>query len=178
GDYSDYPGGSGGLTYGFSTQPTNTGSGGGGTDAGYPASGGRGGGAIKLNVSGTTTIDGSITANGENGGVDSKNYCGGGGGSGGSIYIITGTLAGNGSITTNGGNGGSGVTYGAGGGGAGGRIAIEYTTIDATNPIGNNKIFAYGGSGYQYGGAGTIYTKQASAVNGDLLVDNNNNSGA
>ena len=80
---------------------------------------GEGGGSVRLNISGTLVIDGSVTANGGNGG-------GGiwGGSSGGSIYITAENLQGSGTIRANGGDTG----YQSGGGG-GGRIAIYFREI-------------------------------------------------
>ena len=153
-----YPGGS---SYGSITEPTNIGSGGGDRDG---IGGGAGGGAVKLTVSGTTTVTGTISANGGNATVDD------GGGSGGSIWIDTGTLVGAGTFTANGGNG---WTNPATGGGAGGRIAIYYTTDSSSITY-----QAYGGSPSEhYGGAGTLYEKPSSKTYGDLTVNNNNNSG-
>ncbi|MCK5565314.1 MAG: hypothetical protein KAJ07_08715, partial [Planctomycetes bacterium] len=83
GDGGDGNGGSGGGVYGSITEPTDLGSGGG--DYGM---GGAGGGAVKLTITGTTTIAGTISSNGGNGGDNA------GGGSGGSVYIITDTLDG------------------------------------------------------------------------------------
>lgn len=120
-----------GPTYGSATQPTALGSGGNAVS----------GGAIKLTVSGTLRVDGSITANG---GVD--NY---GGGSGGSIWLNNiGTLTGSGTISANGSTGNTS-------GGGGGRIAI-YTT--ANNFSGT--LTANGGGTAlvpHKGTAGTIY---------------------
>jgi len=161
---------SGGSSYGSLTTPTDLGSGGGNAQP-YDGPGGSGGGAIYLNVSETLTINGSITANGNNGGAHEGNSAAAGGGSGGSIYIITETLTGSGTITANGGNGGD-TSNRDGGGGAGGRIAIYYTTKTF-----NGNITAYGGWGGQYGGAGTIYLKSSTQTYGDLIIDNNGNSG-
>ncbi|MCK4946096.1 MAG: hypothetical protein KAS59_07525, partial [Alphaproteobacteria bacterium] len=167
GDGGNGNAGAGGISYGSLTSPTDLGSGG-----GEPSLGGVGGGAVKLTVAGTATINGLITANGANGGATSSGTDrGGGGGSGGSIWITAGTFTGSGSITANGGAGGN---YGyVGGGGGGGRIAVHYTT--------NNSSVTYqaygglvGGSTSRMGGAGTIYTKSASQSNGDLTIDNNN----
>ncbi|MCK5474021.1 MAG: hypothetical protein KAI53_01325, partial [Candidatus Aenigmarchaeota archaeon] len=164
------PGADGGLTYGNLTDPNDLGSGGGsaaccsGSGGSYGGvgggggcngacggpTGGSGGGIIRLNIFGTLTNNGSILANGANGGGGINSAAGGG--SGGTVYLYVGTLAGNGSITSNGGNGGSAqTTAGAGGGG---RIAIYYTVKTF-----NGAINAYGGSGNQNGGAGTIYLK-------------------
>ncbi|QQS58667.1 hypothetical protein IPN35_03630 [Candidatus Peregrinibacteria bacterium] len=160
---------SGGSTYGSATDPTAIGSSGG---SGYSAASGAGGGALKLVVSGTTTLNGTITANGGTGLIYTTAY-GGGGGSGGSISLTTDTLTGTGTLTANGGDGGS-ASY-DGGGGGGGRIAVLYATRTFTGTI-----TAIGGEGYsgQDGGAGTIYTKANSQTNGDLILDNAGRNGA
>ncbi|MCK4946014.1 MAG: hypothetical protein KAS59_07115, partial [Alphaproteobacteria bacterium] len=150
--------GAGGSAYGSITAPTDLGSGGGDRGGGYSTYGGAGGGAVKLTISGTSTISGVITANGGNGSTYS------GGGSGGSVYITTGILAGAGTIITSGGIGNSSA-----GGGGGGRIAVHYTTDSSSVTY-----QAYGGSPVsRQGGAGTIYTKDTDVANGDLLIDNN-----
>ncbi|HTK04300.1 MAG TPA: fibronectin type III domain-containing protein [Candidatus Eisenbacteria bacterium] len=163
-------GAAGGATYGSVTNPTDIGSGG-----GNAGSSGNGGGALKLVVSGTLTINGTINANGNNSSTGNS-----AGGSGGSVWIDAGTLAGTGTITSTGGNG---TSAGAGGSGAGGgRIAIFYAS---GSPSYTMQAFGgtpgSGGSAFG-GGAGTIYLKSAAQANGDLLVDNNNmsttNSGA
>jgi len=74
-----------------------------------------GGGAVKLVVSGTLTVNGTISANSSFTWAQSS-------GSGGSIWIDCGALAGTSTITANSYNTGSG--YGSGGG----RIAIYYHT--------------------------------------------------
>ncbi|MCK5711806.1 MAG: hypothetical protein KAI25_03735, partial [Hyphomicrobiaceae bacterium] len=91
-----YSSGTGGPSYGSITEPSNIGSGGGNPHA---STGGFGGGAVKLAVTGITTIAGSVNADGKN----SPNK--GGAGSGGSVWIETGTLLGAGAITANGGAG-------------------------------------------------------------------------
>ena len=73
-----------------------------------------GGGAVKLVVSGTLTVNGTISANSSFTWAQSS-------GSGGSIWIDCGALAGTSTITANSYNTG---TYGSGGG----RIAIYYHT--------------------------------------------------
>ena len=161
GDYS----GSSGNTYGSYTQPTNIGSGGGTNQIG-----GNGGGAIKLNVTGTLTVSGSILADGTVGSA-----CDTGGGAGGSIWIVTDTITGGGTTSAKGGNAGqqSGC-HSAGGGG--GRIAIEYAS---GNYSFTGTLTAYSGlkmGGGEYGGAGTIYKESSTQSNGggDLIIDNNN----
>lgn len=147
-------GGSGGLgqsstctqppTYGSSVAPIDLGSGGG---ANGVSTGGYGGGAVKLIVGGTLTLNGQITSNGWVGlGTSSS-----GGGSGGSIWLQADTLLGSGSITANGGNSGNLL----GGKGGGGRIAIINNTdsssitvqanaastgFDSTPPAGDGTI--------------------------------------
>jgi parallel beta-helix repeat protein len=131
----------GGLTYGSFDQPTALGSGGGGGTSG------KGGGAIKLSVTNTLTINGTISANGTQG---LGNYAGG---SGGSIWLISNTLAGAGSIAADGGDSAN-TTYPGGGGG--GRISLQWTGGNRTF---SGTITAAGGLGYrsQYGRPGTIY---------------------
>jgi hypothetical protein len=126
----------------------------------------QGGGAVRLNTSGTAQIDGVITAYGI--------YAGGNnGGSGGSIYMQAGTLAGSGTIRANGPVGG---VYGAGGG----RIAVYYTNLSggfATNATLISNLQTYGGfpggSTTTRGSSGTVYLKQASQTYGDLIINNN-----
>ncbi|MCK5082737.1 MAG: hypothetical protein KAR31_07500, partial [Candidatus Omnitrophica bacterium] len=134
----------GGLTYGSATQPGALGSGG-GTDTTEGTQGGTGGGAIKINATGTVTVSGTISANG-------GNYSGtqAGGGSGGSLWIIADTLAGSGgSIIANGGNGHADYS----GGGGGGRIKLEWTTEKTFS----GTISAAAGNGWQDSGhAGTF----------------------
>jgi len=150
---------SGGAAYGSVTEPVHIGSGGGYDGGGdYYA-----GGAVKIIVGGTATIDGTISADGQNA------YSGdSGGASGGSIWLDAGTMAGTATITAAGGNG-----YIRAGGGSGGRIAI-YSDAGSTSGW---TITAYGGAmgtsttvGYSDGAAGTVYTKGTGATNGDLKI--------
>ena len=143
-----YP--SGGIAYGSLTEPTEFGSGGGGTV------GGSGGGAIRLVVGGILQLDGTIAANGDNGRGNYSRKEAGAGGSGGSVWITAGTLNGSGAITANGGTGNSydyvGRVIGKSGGGGGGRIALYY---DQRTFIGS--VTAYGGpSSHEDGEDGTI----------------------
>ncbi len=140
----------GGDPYGFICEPNDLGSGGGRNR--------RGGGAIRVTVEGTLTINGDITANGI-----TSDWEAAGGGSGGSIWIEAGTLSGTGAISANGGD-----TIGSGsGGGGGGRIAIYYDTWDFSG-----SVSVEGGSGgYEAGGTGTIYYQELSQEYGDLILD-------
>ena len=132
--YNSY--GVGGVTYGSSTAPVDLGSGGGG-GAWYGNVGQAGGGALRLTVGGTLTIDGSVLANGlSSGGRD-------GAGSGGSIYLTAQSLAGQGLIAANGGDGNA--TWGGGAGG-GGRIAIYSYSSPFAGTVSANGGIAYPGS--------------------------------
>ena len=153
--------------YGSVTEPMEPGSGG-GRDNVYSKDGGAGGGAVRLTVGGTLTLDGTLTADGSDGSAYNP-YGGGGGGSGGSIYLTAGTLTGSGGISANG-----GIGPNTGGGGGGGRIAIHYDTNTFTGTI----SACGGSSGSCAGGAGTIYTKGSAQSSGDLLIDNCGNSGS
>jgi hypothetical protein len=133
----------GGASYGSSNQPVNFGSGG-GFGYGTIVGGSQGGGAVRLSVGGTLTVDGQISAQGEPGLQDNS-----GGGSGGSILATAGSLAGSGLVTV---NGGEGELYG-GGGGAGGRIAL-YSRASAFF----GQTTASGALGDSPGANGTIYS--------------------
>ncbi len=109
-------GGSGGRgepgdIYGSADTPDRLGSGG-----GDDGSGNAGGGALIMDVGGTLTVEGTLSANGARGTYRT------GGGSGGSLWLKTAVLAGKGTISSDGGLAGD-ATYAGGGGG--GRIAIE-----------------------------------------------------
>jgi len=143
-----------GLTYGSTTQPTALGSGG----VRVSSTAGAGGGAIKINAaSGTVTVAGTLSANGESSGRE--------GGSGGSIWIIADTFAGAGAITANGGNGNG--TYGGAGGG--GRIRLTWTSGNYTY---TGTVGAAAGSAAEIGHAGTISIpdNESFTVNGDLAL--------
>ena len=148
-------------SYGSLSEPTDLGSGGGASANGK---GGNGGGAIKLNIAGTLSVNGIITCNGNDGVYNS--YGQGGGGSGGSIYIITNVIAGSGTVRANGGSGLGSSSY-DGGGGAGGRISVKYNSKTFSGTV-----TAYGGTGYKIGGAGTVYWYDRD-LNGEqkLIID-------
>jgi hypothetical protein len=150
----------GGGTYGSFTQPPSPGSGGG---FGYGGVGGAGGGLIQITAVGNFIVDGIICANGANG-TNSRS----GGGSGGGITLTSGAaLIGTGSITANGGNGEPAHS----GGGGGGRILLAYVSSEFTGPM-----TAYGGTGVNIGGAGTVYTTLR-GQNGLLVIDNGGQEG-
>src|SRR5207249_11763602 len=121
-----------------------------------------GGGALHLSVTGTLTVDVSLTANGRSALGPS------GGGSGGSLWLTAGLLSGTGVIAANGGAGSSV----AGGGGGGGRISISFLTNHFTGTLS-----ARGGAGVNYGGAGTIYLLARNGGFPQVLVDNGGQRG-
>ena len=141
-----------GLIYDSLLQPTWRGSG--GSYGSYWGVSQPGGGAFRLIVNGTFTLNGQFTANGLNGAT--------GGGAGGSLWLTVGELAGAGVICANG-----GMAYGGGGGG--GRIAIYTATNDFTG-----LITAYGGScSSGHGGPGTVFIQVIGQPFGRLVLDNN-----
>ena len=152
---------SSGSTYGSLTQPTDLGSGGGRGSGAGSGDGGNGGGAIKLSVSQATTVNGSISSDGENGSGKRP----GGAGSGGSVYLTTATLAGSGTIQALGGNGIDGNNEDSGNGG-GGRILISYSETNSFS----GTISANKGSGGIGGENGTVYI--IDSTNNDLYIKN------
>ena len=146
----------GGIFYGSITQPTALGSAGGSLPklAGYS----QGGGALRLNVTGTLTVNGSISADGSDGIID-----GSGGGSGGSIWINAKSIFGSGAVTANGGMGESME----GGGGGGGRIAIYIFTNSFAGTV-----IANGGAGASSGAFGSVYIATNLVVSG-IVTDMN-----
>ncbi len=104
--------------YGSAVTPDRLGSGGSARE-GYDAAGGTAGGALIVEVAGTLTVNGIVSADGGRGG-DST-----GGGSGGSVWLRAQIINGNGLITADGGD-----AFSNSGGGGGGRIALAYGWID------------------------------------------------
>lgn len=96
------------------------------------------------------------------------------GGSGGSIFIQTQYFTGNGPTRAVGGQGNSYDVY-SGGGGSGGRIAVYYETSDYSGSISAvGGIMAWGMA--NSGGPGTIYIKDLSKGENQLIIDNGNNA--
>lgn len=138
----------GGLACDSETAPVEMGSGGGSHLNGI---GGTGGGAIRLTVGGTLTVDGVISADaagGENAGAVAS-----GGGSGGSIYLAATALSGTGRIAADGGNAYYTLGPEGPGGGAGGRIALHIADTAGFS----GSVSVAGGTGTHGGQAGTIY---------------------
>ena len=110
--------GVGGNFYGNALEPRTLGSSGG------PGliSGAAGGGAVLINVSNITWVNGTIAINGEP--MKTGATQGGGGGAGGSLFLDTDQLYGTGTLQARGGQGRDVVNDGGSGGG--GRIAVYY----------------------------------------------------
>ena len=154
----------GGLAYGTPIEPAEYGSSGApGGDPTNPRS--PGGGAIRVVVGGTFSLEGSVASDGTTAWYDNQ-----GGGAGGSIWITAARLAGAGTITANGGGG----EWFDGGSGSGGRVALHL----GTNDFGGLTTARGGGGGSQVGAAGTIYTRLAGQTVGRLLVENGDRWGA
>jgi hypothetical protein len=154
-----------GAAYGVLDNPIEPGAGGGGIDAANR--GGDGGGLIRLSVGGTLSVVGTIAASGNTASAV------GGGGAGGAVYLDVNSLTGAGTISVAGGT--STIAQSIGGGG-GGRIAIQYDT----NTFSGTYAVAGGvrqGAG-QFGGSGTLFLKDSALANGDLLLNNTNQTPA
>jgi hypothetical protein len=170
----DDPGGAqGGLGYGLATEPMYLGSAGGDASATEnidQASGGRGGGIVRLGITETLQIDGSIESNGGSRWVEITQDIGGGG-SGGSIWITASSYQGSGQVNAYGGNSYQIVSFEDPlidhGGGSGGRIAL-HSAVDGFT--GSYRIIA----GDRDGGPGTQYFKNTTSGETTLRVDNRN----
>ncbi|MBI4231886.1 S-layer homology domain-containing protein, partial [Candidatus Peregrinibacteria bacterium] len=140
-------GGAGGSSYCNTSGVILMGSSGGRSEETFSMGSGAGGGLIRLTATGTFTIDGTISADGESVSASSSDGAGAGGG----IHLIgdvfTGTPA---AITAVGGDGGSGFGAGGGGAGAGGCVNVEYIT---SNTITSATVT--GGTGMSGGGNGS-----------------------
>ena len=173
----DDPGGAqGGLGYGLATEPMYLGSAGGDASAMQfedRASGGRGGGIVRLHIADSLQIDGLIEAEGEDRwGYDTQPI--GGGGSGGSIWIETSVIQGSGRVYTSGGSSYEIISFEEPfvyhGGGSGGRIAVHAET--------NDFIGTYlASSGGTNAGPGTQYLWDPTAGMAVLRVDGRNRVG-
>ncbi len=113
---SGNPGIAGASPYGDAASPAGWVGSGGAAGDGNDRPGGNGGGAISIVASGVVTVNGTISANGQN-----ASYIHGGGGSGGSVAISCLRIDGSGTVSA---AGGKGLTWGSSG--AGGRVAIAY----------------------------------------------------
>ena len=152
--------GFGGPAYGSATAPLDPGSAGGAGSV----NGGAGGGAVRVLATGRVTVDGAITAIGQNAGSA-------GGGSGGGVYISCNTFQGSatGLISADAGN-----VNNNGGGGAGGRIAVVYDTSAQSSvaPTPSVRFSVGGGNGYSsdtLAPPGTLFLSDASFFSPETL---------
>lgn len=123
-------------TYGSALQPVALGSGGAVFNAGSA-----GGGAIRLNVTGTLTLEGEVNADGDAGGQIYN------GASGGSIWATAGTLTGAGAFTARGTIASGGVQEAGGGG----RIAVYYGNGAAYTGFAASSVASGGGTSAEKG---------------------------
>lgn len=142
-----------GATYGLSTIPIFYGSGGGG-GGNSGETGGAGGGKIRLDMTGTFTLNGTLSANGS-GPADNA-----GGGSGGSVYVTLSTLAGSGTANSVTADGGAGINWGGGGGG--GRVLLSYGTSGLSSGTIDSMMRVSGGAS---GGTGAAAAGSAGSIN-------------
>ncbi len=146
------------VTYGSILNPLSYGSSGRGDNAFFA-----GGGLVVLNVSGTTTLNGSLLSKG-------FGYTGTGrsASTGGTINLTTGRLLGNGMIGV---DGGLDANYGSG---SGGRIRVKLTDVGASFADFTGSMTAYGNAGVPGSAAGTITLQTAadSAATARVIVDN------
>jgi hypothetical protein len=160
--------------YGDSSSPIEFGSGG---SQGTRATGGQGGGIVKIIAQDTVDIVGTIEVDGNKG---YRTFDNRGGGSGGSIWIIAQTFSGSGSISAKGGPGSVSCTTNDGGAGGGGRISL----VNVSNYEYTGNLYVEGGQLNSGGGisvlrgfAGTIafpeYLLQNFTLTNSLTIGNN-----
>lgn len=137
-----------GAIYDLTNAPAFAGSGGGGW---VSTTGGTGGGAVRIVANDTVTVNGTITADGQDTSGTAT-----GCGSGGSIFITTRLLAGNGTMRARGGR-----ATGTGACGGGGRIAVIYDTATQSTSAVPGIVFSaagnYGTASYLDSDAGTLF---------------------
>ena len=144
-----------GPTYGSIIRPIRLGSGG-DTDSDK-----KGGGAVYLDVAGSCTVNGTISANAlPHGNVWA--ICG----AGGSVCIEAASLSGSGTVEAIGG-------MGAGHGGGGGRVSV---VLSGGGGVGSVTMKAHGGDGNGDGGAGTVYRRSGGTE--QVIMDNHGINGS
>ena len=142
--------------YGDFRNPTDIGAGGG-------SSGLTGGGAIRIVVTGTATVDGQLLARPS--AIDKENHIFG---AGGSIWLSAMSIEGSGLINAS----GYGSQAGGRSGGGGGRVALYVTGEDSMSfPLANVTATGTVGAWNKSGGAGTVFVKTRVQTNGTLVVD-------
>lgn len=158
-DAGDTPGAAGIANGDLAAETIDMGSGGGSTDV---STGGRGGGAVRIDAA-RIVVPGAINARGQNGPGSARSA---GGGAGGGVLLRAGSIAFTGSIAVGGGTGGSGSDSAndGGGGGGGGRIKL----LHAGDLVDTGATTLAGGAGGQFGDTtfgrpGVAGTKHAGA---------------
>jgi alpha-tubulin suppressor-like RCC1 family protein len=157
-----------GAVYGDLRQPYDIGSGGRGAGLGQA------GGAIRVQAGGIITVNGSVTADGNDYASAGTNVALG---SGGSVWLAASTISGSGVISTEGGSTTttSGTDSANRASGGGGRIAVYGTRSGYTG-----SLSAAGGQTVHVstqplggGGPGTIFLKDSNEADGTLIIKNN-----
>ncbi|GEM_PF-3531175 len=122
---------------------------------------GSGGSFLELVANNELVVNGYILGTGGNSEDDQNNNDAGGGGGGAGIILSADVISGTPELfDVSGGNSigdGNNLTSGGGGGGGGGCVLISYGT---SNSITADMIQAYGGFGYQRGGAGKVLIRK------------------
>jgi len=160
--------GAGGTAY-CAIDDVNTMGSGGGSSSSFPsATGGAGGGLVKIDASGDVTISGSIDVRGSTG----ANGSGASGGAGGGIKIDAARILGTPTLLSAAGAAGGTTTSSGGGGGC---IQLLYdTSIDST--VTSAASASGGGSSSSVGGAGTVFVKANASSYGDIYLTNTNSA--
>ena len=153
------------LIYGSIGEPTDLGSG--GHSNGYGESTKSGGGAVYLDVAGTLTVNGVVTACGNS----TFNGNGGCGGAGGSILLACGTLAGGGIVRADHATADIYDKYSPSYSGGGGRVSLIQREAKDWSAF-TGKVWARGGKNSTCGSAGTVYRLCAGSPYGEVRVDN------
>jgi hypothetical protein len=158
--------GTGGQTYGLLQSPSAP-----GASGSVP-----GGGVLTMTLQGVLKLDGVIAADGTSVSVFAEDASPG---AGGSIHVSAATIAGAGAFHADGGHYDAGTCNPGAcnplrtGGGGGGRVALTgYLLLTGSFSDPASAIHAYGGTGYQMGGAGTVFLRPFLATYGHLIVDN------
>jgi hypothetical protein len=130
--------------------------------------GGAGGGLVSIDA-GELELAGEIRARGETRPANE-----GGGGAGGTVLVRAGTLLGAGSIDTSGGD--AGACSQAAGVGGGGRVSLQVQTLSGFDPTAQVKSWSgdrtlCNDGRHWYGSPGTIYVSDSSSTYGRLAID-------
>ena len=148
--------------YGSITEPVLPGSGG-GSNNGNQFNGGAGGGRLSMDVTGTATVDGAVSADG---GAAYK----AGGGAGGSVWMHVGSLAGSGAIRADG--GAASTEYWPAQGGGGGRVAVYWGSTAFSGSLSARGGRWTSNGVTASGGPGTVFTQNTTTLQQTVTFDN------